>query len=217
VDDLYWRALNHLTQIDCSQAPGFRIYEGYCSGSASAMDVIRSIQYRPEWLSFEKRCRVVAAARTPTTLSQLLAENSPTFSPQNLPPATLSCQPSRLQLRDLLILPIQRVCRYPWVLSTLVGNTSSPSPIKETEGFELSERGPSTAGIEDALAVMRSVAEHADEANRRSLVAMRTALILSRLEDHPVSSRPEVLRAASSLVDVAIGTGCHQEARAISR
>jgi hypothetical protein len=145
------------------------------------MNVIRSIQYRTEWTAYEKRCRVVVAAKKPVTLSQLLAENAPTFSTDNLPPVTLSSQPSRLQLRDLLILPIQRVCRYPLVLATLVGRAMSPC---ERTGHSARER----PGVEQALEAMRTIAGHADEANRRSLMAMRTAMIVSRLEDHAVGA-----------------------------
>ncbi len=153
------------------------------------MDIIRAIQYRSEWIAFERRCRVVASARRPATLTQLLAEEAQGFSVQNLPPVTLSSNPSRLMLRDLLILPIQRVCRYPLVLASLINNSATPSPATERTGFDLAGRRTSISSeTHTALSVMRRVAASADEANRRSLIALRTATIVSRLEPHHVRS-----------------------------
>lgn len=167
------------------------MYDKYCSGSAAAMNIIRDVQHRPEWSAFEKRCRIVIATRSNTTLQQVLAEESRNFQPALMPPPTVSSVPSRLMLRDLLILPVQRICRYPLVLSTLVSTSAPPSPARE--GF-FNFRSELDVGVdvERAMAVMQNSATRANVANQRSIVLARTATIARRLDYHPVSGRCSV-------------------------
>lgn len=179
-------ALVFNTNCAALQASGFDMYDKYCSGAAAAMNIIREVQYRPEWTAFEKRCRIVIATRNNTTLQQVLAEDNPNFQPSLMPPPTVSPLPSRLMLRDLLILPVQRICRYPLVLSALVCSATPPSPFRE--GF-FSLRSELDVGVdvERAMVVMQNSAGRANVANQRSMVLARTAIIARRLDYHPVS------------------------------
>lgn len=152
------------------------------------MDIIRAVHHRPEWHAFEKRCRIVAATRAHKNLYAMLKEENPNFAASSVPPATLSSMPSRLYLRDLLILPVQRICRYPLVLHSLSASGGTPSPTLEdkidfTRSYDV--------GVDPtrALAVAKMAASRADEANRRSIRISRTRNIAKRLEYHPVSHR----------------------------
>lgn len=161
------------------------MYDKYCSGAAAAMNIIRNVQHRPEWTAFEKRCRIVIATRSNTTLQQVLAEDNPNFQPSLMPPPTVSTMPSRLMLRDLLILPVQRICRYPLVLSALLSSATPPSPLRE--GF-FSFHSELDVGVDvgRAMAVMQNSASRANVANQRSTILARTATIAGRLDYHPV-------------------------------
>jgi hypothetical protein len=150
------------------------------------MDIIRAVDQRPEWHAYEKRCRIVAANRAHKTLHSLLKDENPNFDTTFVPPATLSSMPSRLWLRDLLILPVQRICRYPLVLHSLSTGSITPSPLLEDK-IDFSRNYDIGVDPSRALSVAKMIAANADEANRRSIANLRTANIAKRLEPHPVS------------------------------
>lgn len=166
------------------QASGLEIYNQYCAGTAAAMDIIRAVHHRPEWHAFEKRCRIVAATRAHKTLYSMLKEE-PSFVATTVPPATISSMPSRLYLRDLLILPVQRICRYPLVLHSLNASGGTPSPTLEDK-IDFTRSYDVGVDPSRALAVAKMAAVRADEANRRSIMVSRTKNIAKRLEYHPV-------------------------------
>lgn len=180
------------------------MYDKYCSGAAAANNVIRDLQHRPEWAAFEKRCRIVIATRSNTPLQQVLAEDNPHFQPSSMPPPTVSSVPSRLMLRDLLILPVQRICRYPLVLSALMNTAAPPSP--SGEGFFTYQSALDVGvDVERAISVMQNSASRANVANRRSMVLARTAIIARRLEYHPVSILSINMSPTSSLTWNTVG------------
>ncbi|KAJ9105162.1 hypothetical protein QFC19_003621 [Naganishia cerealis] len=182
------RIARKIAAVFVEDASGFDMYDKYCSGAAAANNIIRDLQHRPEWASFEKRCRIVIATRSNTPLQQVLAEDNPHFQPSSMPPPTVSSIPSRLMLRDLLILPVQRICRYPLVLSTLMSSAAPSSPSQE--GFFTYQSALDVGvEVERAMAVMRDSASRANIANRRSMVLARTAIITRRLEYHPLVTR----------------------------
>lgn len=86
---------------------------------------------------------------------------------QSLPPPTSK----PLAFRDLLIKPIQRVCRYPLLLAQL--------------------RLPSSVGrcteLEVAIKATHLVAMKVDKAQELREIARKSELIVERLESHPVS------------------------------
>lgn len=167
------------------QADDFASYEEYCAGHDEALLVIRQVESTPEWISYERRCSNLARSRTRQTLTRLLSSPTASYAGRlPLPSATAPTTPistsfpddvsSRLMLRDLLIKPVQRICRYPLVLASLLG---SQLP-REGGGGEL----------ERALGGMKEVAQGVDEATRRKAAKGRTDVIIERMEAHPVSS-----------------------------
>lgn len=76
-------------------------------------------------------------------------------------------------------MPIQRVCRYPLLLSQLVDRTAE-------FGLDTNE----ASIVEQALATMRLVAEGADEARRKREAEIMSATIRNRLEFHPIIDLP---------------------------
>ncbi|KAJ9118939.1 hypothetical protein QFC24_005905 [Naganishia onofrii] len=179
------RIARKIAAVFVEDASGFDMYDKYCSGAAAANNIIRDLQHRPEWAAFEKRCRIVIATRSNTPLHQVLAEDNPNFQPSSMPPPTVSSVPSRLMLRDLLILPVQRICRYPLVLSALMNTAAPPSPSQEG-CFTYQSALDVGVDVERAMSVMQNSASRANIANRRSMVLARTAIIARRLEYHPV-------------------------------
>lgn len=77
-----------------------------------------------------------------------------------------------LAFRDLLIKPIQRVCRYPLLLAQLRLPSSAPSEA--------------TLQLEAAIKATHLVATKVDKAQELREVARRSALIVERLESHTV-------------------------------
>lgn len=79
-----------------------------------------------------------------------------------------------LAFRDLLIKPIQRVCRYPLLLAQL-------QPPRSVDNTELaSER------LERAISATRQVAKSVDEAQELREISVKSSLIVERLDVHPV-------------------------------
>jgi hypothetical protein len=126
---------------------------------------------------------MVSQAQPHVTLKSLLSEDSSAVVGHN--------NRSRLRLRDFLIMPIQRVCRYPLFLASLLGSSASPSPSAERayylEGYDVG------VDVERALGAMRGVAEEADEARRQKETEIKSATILERMEVHPAIT-PAFLR-----------------------
>lgn len=162
------------------QADDFASYEEYCAGHDEALVVIRQVESTPEWISYERRCSNLARSRTRQTLTRLLSSPSASYAgrlplPSTTTPTTTTFPEdtsSRLMLRDLLIKPIQRICRYPLVLASLLG-----SQLSREGGGEL----------ESALAAMKVVALGVDEATRKKAAKGRSDVIRERMELHPVS------------------------------
>lgn len=83
-------------------------------------------------------------------------------------------------------MPIQRVCRYPLLLSQLLGAASTPSPSDERPEFEDSgDEYDIGVDVERALGAMRGVAEEADEARRVKQAEIKSATVIERMEIHP--------------------------------
>jgi hypothetical protein len=88
-------------------------------------------------------------------------------------------------MRDFLIKPIQRICRYPLILGQLLA-------VSEDEDGTASSRNLSDSGnmqgqadlIEvQALEAMKEVATKVDEARRRADVAIKSRLVVERVSE----------------------------------
>lgn len=97
----------------------------------------------------------------------------------NEPPLSISqpCASKPLAFRDLLIKPIQRVCRYPLLLAQLRLPSSVP-------------RSKAMAQLEIAIKATHLVATKVDRAQELREVARKSALIIERLESHLVRPQP---------------------------
>jgi hypothetical protein len=107
-----------------------------------------------------------------------------------LPPAPLPLSaPSSgtLSFRDFLIKPVQRICKYPLIISQLQRRASDKSYAPK-RGRELDRKA--TEGtldvVEEALAAMRGVASNVDNARKMKDIETKTKLVRERLETHPV-------------------------------
>ncbi|KAF8524604.1 hypothetical protein BU17DRAFT_84641 [Hysterangium stoloniferum] len=81
---------------------------------------------------------------------------------------------SRLRFQDLLIKPIQRICKYPLMLESLRDKVHGMS---------------ADVAVAEAVECMRGVATRVDEARRERDSVEKTKLILERIESHPVVTR----------------------------
>lgn len=83
-----------------------------------------------------------------------------------------------LAFRDLLIKPIQRVCRYPLLLAQfrLPRTTDAADLVFER--------------LENAIKVTRLVAKSVDEAQQLREIAVKSSMIVERLESHSVREFP---------------------------
>lgn len=132
---------------------------------------------RTDYDAYERRCQIICASQPHVSLKDLLegAEPSPRPASRN-----------RLHFRDYLIMPIQRVCRYPLLLAQLLGAASTPSPTSEHPPFGLSDDEYDVGvDVERALGAMRGVAEEADDARRSNEAEVKSATIVDRMEPHP--------------------------------
>lgn len=184
------------------QADDFAAYQDYCTGHDDALAVIRQHELTLQWMEYERKCSALSDLRPRTSLVNLMETVS---SPPALgsrrsswkwpsAPSTPQQQTvrdfadpsrkqSRLMLRDLLIKPIQRICRYPLILDSM----RTTKVVDLTSGEERTTGGQD---LEDALAVMKVVAGSVDEATRRKVSLERSRVIRDRIEAHPVRLRP---------------------------
>lgn len=81
-----------------------------------------------------------------------------------------------LEFRDLLIKPIQRVCRYPLLLEQL------RSPLELVS----SENSTRFDALEQALMATKKVAQDVDDARERQDSVVKNRHILERFEVHSV-------------------------------
>jgi RhoGEF domain len=95
-----------------------------------------------------------------------------------------------LEFRDLLIKPIQRVCRYPLLLEQL----RSPPELAS------SENSAQQNTFEQALMAIKQVAKDVDDARERQDAIVKNRHILDRFEIHPVRGVSIWYRFTSSLM-----------------
>lgn len=158
-------------------------------------------------MEYERKCSTLSQSRPRTSLTALLEQSanppdmgsrrssfkwhtsisSPSTS-AGTPLATITTsspviagerKTSRLMLRDLLIKPIQRICRYPLILDSM-------RTTKVVDLLSGEQRPTGGDDLEEALAVMKVVAGSVDEATRRKISLERSRVIRNRIEGHPV-------------------------------
>jgi hypothetical protein len=161
----------------------FAGYKQFCAGSIAAATLVRHIGLRADYDSYERRCQIIWGSQSQVSLQDLLTAESP---------AGELSKPSRLHFRDYLIMPIQRICRYPLLLGSLRSTALTPSV--ETHDFDLDDTYTVGVDIETALNHMRQVASAADEARRVKEAEVKSATIIERLEPH-VALSPSFIKS----------------------
>jgi hypothetical protein len=151
---------------------------------------------------YEKRCAVIVAderANADAVKSPDIYDTTPTIGAAS--PSTTSRRhstdvspnlaidlprTSKLTMRDILIMPIQRICRYPLMLRQLQlnGSLSSPPASPTLNAFAIASTSTLGTSLEaQALDAMKQVAAKVDEARRRTDVAIKSRLIVERISD----------------------------------
>ncbi|PVF99988.1 hypothetical protein CPB86DRAFT_702154 [Serendipita vermifera] len=208
------KAIKRVAGIFIKEAASFHLYESFCAGHSQALDLIRQVRGLPEWDMYEKRCAVIVADEranvntliTPDPNSREASEQSGTpaatrrHSTDIAPKESISLpHVSKLTMQDFLIKPIQRICRYPLILTQLQqGEKSLPSSPTST-GASHWHSGTSLemAAEAQALEAMRQVAAKVDDARRRTDIAIKTRLISERV---PEQALPQLTSQGTCLL-----------------
>ncbi|WWC97605.1 hypothetical protein V866_004489 [Kwoniella sp. B9012] len=167
------RVSRRLATLFVDDIAHFSLYKDFCAESIIATTLVKHISERVDYEGFEKRCQIIGAAQSSTTLRDLLDESAPSVHKHR----------SRLHFKDYLITPIQRICRYPLLLGQLLDAAGPTSPGSGSEYYD--EGFDVGVDLERALGAMRGVAEEADEARRLKDAEVKSATVLDRLEAHP--------------------------------
>lgn len=135
------RCTDKVANAFIDQASYFDIYKEFCANHPRALSKLSASTGLPIWHHYERKCFL----------------QSQQYHPQN----------NKLQLKDYLIKPIQRVCRYPLLLDSLA---------------KLSNHKDSY--IDQALRIMKEVAQKADQARLECEQQEKSQLIAERCEGH---------------------------------
>ena len=197
----------------------------FCSGHPQALEVLRRVQQRhpAEWDTFEHiassiiasspECEASEDIRAFPSLSSDMQHHQPdgrirtlrsrsrlstgAFSFDATPRGKESASP-RLALMDYLIKPVQRICKYPLLLSQLVSPRFQAAKWTMTAPEIL--HSDVNVIVESALQAMRHVASAVDEARRRQDISIQSSLIVSRIAMVPPlpyqTSPPQTLTPA---------------------
>ncbi|KAK0242610.1 hypothetical protein EDD85DRAFT_925870 [Armillaria nabsnona] len=209
-----------------TEASRFNSYEVFCAGHPEAIDIVRRVQqqYPNEWEAFEQRCSILIGDLVGTDSTPSPIDGDPTpFSPVGTPLKKRRTSVSslegvrtlvsrsgttreqvqdprrdkkRLIFLDYLIMPVQRICRYPLLLDQLkpgkvVRALSPPQPTGRSDVNVI---------VESAAQAMRHVATKVDEARHRHSVALQSSLIVTRISRAtpvPSSAQPSSVNATS--------------------
>ncbi|KAJ4001800.1 hypothetical protein F5050DRAFT_1721512 [Lentinula boryana] len=216
-----------------TEASRFTSYELFCAGHPEAMDVIRRVQnaHSTDWEAFEQKCSASAFEMLKTSDDNLsvpsvernstpqLRRNSATTIDDAVRYArsrsnslvkdmdtSTSRNRSRLTFTDYLIKPVQRICKYPLLLEQL----KSAEVLRAEPEIRVSRVSDKNVVVESAAQAMRHVASAVDEARRRQDVAVRSALVASRIVySHVISpSSPSQLQVLTPTFLSSLGS-CH--------
>ncbi|KAJ3928232.1 MAG: hypothetical protein NXY57DRAFT_1101291 [Lentinula lateritia] len=197
-----------------TEASRFTSYESFCAGHLEAIDVIRRVQkvHPTDWEALEQKYGASAfemlkpsddaiPVSIPQLDSTLLSRRNSTADQDTSAPRNRYC----LAFLDYLIEPVQQICKYPLLPEQL--KSSEPLHESKIRVPWLSDRN---VVVESAARAMRHVASTVDETRRRQDVAVRSALIASRiLYSHVLQSpSPSLLQVLTTGFLSSLGP-CH--------
>ncbi|KAM0791668.1 hypothetical protein ACM66B_006261, partial [Microbotryomycetes sp. NB124-2] len=137
--------------------PGFAVYDDYCSRQTEATDLVRTLSNRPEWDAYERLCARSSLSGDQTPLANVTSSpffaSTPTLvgSPPTSPTSATSPAAARAASTYHSIAPVQRVCRYPLLLASILKHMPD---------------GNDRDTIESAWDASKRVCEAVDEAKR---------------------------------------------------
>ncbi|KAJ2898055.1 hypothetical protein IWW38_001521 [Coemansia aciculifera] len=134
-----------VAQLFASEAAGFEAYIGYCSQYHWLCGTLDLLEADPEWSGF---------------LGEVHTQ------------INVHCGERRLGLRDFLIKPVQRICKYPLFLKDLVKHTSQAA------------EAAAHAELSSALELIRSVCEAIDQEQQRNDSLRLRQAVLANYSDN---------------------------------
>lgn len=123
---------------------------------------MRSLELTSDWATF---------------LKESTGDNKAAYAPPVVDEAHAAAATSRLKLQDFAVKPVQRVMRYPMVLTNL---------LKYMGGERSAQEAKAREKVFQAVLAMKQVAENVDEAKRLREVEIKTEVIAHRMELHSV-------------------------------
>ena len=191
------RMARRLVRVLIDESRSFDAVYVFSAGSSVAESIIGKYKIRAEYASFERVCN-----QSEFALDQHLALRDILEGAQPASQASKSCpvsparetsaSRSRLRFEDHLILPVQRVCRYPLLIDSLSKALTPSSPVADSPAGENDEVEFAIAGDEgdefdlrEAHSIMSRVAKQTDEARRVRDEELKSELVIQRLEPHP--------------------------------
>ncbi|KZT60744.1 hypothetical protein CALCODRAFT_84019 [Calocera cornea HHB12733] len=160
------------------------LYDEYCTQHTAAMAALDRLSTRmgAEWKAIERRCMSMAtgAGGSPRgSMDHSSRPGSPTLGGESdrergRPPK------KQLSLHDLLIEPVQRICRYPLLLAKLL-----PPELRHSYGTNGMHGPHEEHGVKElraAYSVMREIVSRVDEARERHERELRGERISVRVE-----------------------------------
>ncbi|KAJ2863386.1 hypothetical protein GGH94_003651 [Coemansia aciculifera] len=134
-----------VAQLFAAEAVGFEAYIGYCSHYHWLCGTLDLLEADPEWSGF---------------LGEVQAQ------------INVHCGKRRLGLRDFLIKPVQRICKYPLFLKDLVKHTNQAA------------EATAHAELNSALVLVRNVCEAIDQEQQRNDSLRLRQAVLSNYSDN---------------------------------
>ncbi|KAJ1817226.1 hypothetical protein LPJ56_004115, partial [Coemansia sp. RSA 2599] len=159
-----------VARLFLSETTGFQIYVAYCSRYQWLCSMLDQIETDTAWAGFLKEVQAQIALHS-------------------------DCR--RLGLRDFLIKPVQRICKYPLFIKDLIKSTD---PSLETATF---------ADLNHALNVIRGICQTIDQQQQqRNSMQLRQAVI-ARYRDNPQLPLGLVAKLGAVVLSGPLGIASH--------
>ncbi|KAL8279312.1 hypothetical protein RQP46_008349 [Phenoliferia psychrophenolica] len=191
-------AAGRVARVFLDELPNFGLYDEFCSQHGEALDIVRSVESRPEWEIYERQCAHAAAIQAKeSSAASTSGENTPLAQPPSSPffPTIITTRPSSETPPPSTPIP-EPSASQPSVSSHHVQHHKlrfADYAIKPVQricryplvlGAVLKNLGecPERAQFKKAWEGMRKVVEGVDEAKREREGELRTRIVAARME-----------------------------------